>query len=375
MKDISKSSKTAQLNIGNLLTELRKGNIIGMDAADSAEIEQIMQKSKELYVKQHHKRAITYIEKRGRWKTRIGNPRKDIERTSRDALIDLLYKYYNDLEGESADLSTAFEWYIERKSLRGRLQSTLDRNRAVFLKYTPATLLKGPAADLNVDEIRDALNKKLDEMAECLKRKPKLPEFRCYLQILSGIYDLLLEKKIILFNPIVSIKAEDFCTRTDSSKKQADEKTFSPEQIKVLLKEAKAYRPNPRAFAVCASANSGLRAGELPCLKWSDIKDGYVHIYLQQRLLTNGNTRIGFETVDCTKNEKGVSRGGRRIPITEDMQILLDDIKKHQSSIGLQTDWVFCDDDGSPITKTSYELFLRRRCKKLVERKLISYAN
>jgi integrase len=133
----------------------------------------------------------------------------------------------------------------------------------------------------------------------------------------------------------------------------------------MLIAEERKYEPNPFAFGIEASANSGLRAAELPCLLWSDIRDGFIHVHLQQRLIESGTKRLGFEIIDTTKNEKGISRGGRQIPITSEMQRVLTAIHMYQEKMGLETDLIFCNGDGSMIEKTGYELYLRRHCKKL----------
>ena len=74
---------------------------------------------------------------------------------------------------------------------------------------------------------------------------------------------------------------------------------------------------------------TGMRAGELCALKWADIDDYYIHIHAQQ-LTGRGKGNTANFYADWTKDEKGISHGGRKFPITDNIAAILDDLKKNQ---------------------------------------------
>lgn len=116
---------------------------------------------------------------------------------------------------------------------------------------------------------------------------------------------------------------------------------------------------------VLLSIKTGLREGELPTLRWADIRDGWIHVHSQQRVLIENGKRQGFIEPPWTKDEKGESKGGRYVPIFPGLQEVLDYCKKWQEERGIESEFIFCDEEGKWIEKTSYELYLRRHCRSL----------
>lgn len=109
---------------------------------------------------------------------------------------------------------------------------------------------------------------------------------------------------------------------------------------------------------------TGMRAGELCALKWTDIDDYYIHIHAQQ-LTGRGKGNTANFYVDWTKDEKGISRGGRQFPITDDITAILDDLKKNQLEKNIVSDYVFCKLNGDWIKIGSYHAWLREFMKSI----------
>ena len=75
-------------------------------------------------------------------------------------------------------------------------------------------------------------------------------------------------------------------------------------------------------------AEIGCRPGELCAIRWKDIKtpsgnqeSPSLHIHAQ--IKENGSEKKRYEYVPVTKNEKGISRGGRYFPLTQKMMDIL----------------------------------------------------
>ena len=127
------------------------------------------------------------------------------------------------------------------------------------------------------------------------------------------------------------------------------------------IKELKYHTPSP--LMTLLARYTGMRAGELPVLRWSDIvtdRDGvrYIHIHRQQSKV-NGST---FEELPFTKDERSNPHGGRYFPVTDQIQQVLDLI---QERIPMCEKGYLFHLNGVPISKDSYEQNLSRRCKRL----------
>ena len=112
------------------------------------------------------------------------------------------------------------------------------------------------------------------------------------------------------------------------------------------------------------SSETGLREGEIPSLKWSDITDKAIHIHSQQNDEYRDGKKVYYYN-PTTKNEKGVSHNGRFIPITNEIRNILDELKAKQDALGIESEWVFCKENGEWITTVSYYESLYKVCKKL----------
>ena len=185
----------------DMLLEALKNDNIEFDAATSAEIERIMRnKQKERFVLQRHKRAITHLEKRGRWKTRVGNPRRDVERTTYEALIDYLYDYYrSDTDTLPGDytLNRALTLYCDLKQDRGRDQATIERNRYLYYKFTEPGYQKIRCREVDQDQFVKMLNRAIIANEKKRGKKVKIREVKDYLQLMKAIFNMLLDRGFV----------------------------------------------------------------------------------------------------------------------------------------------------------------------------------
>ena len=82
-----------------------------------------------------------------------------------------------------------------------------------------------------------------------------------------------------------------------------------------------------------------MRSGEVTALKWSDIKDGKIHVQreeVEDYLLNEESKPIpnGFKILPHTKSEAG----DRWIPLTSRAWFVLDTVKKHNDERGWYDD-------------------------------------
>lgn len=87
------------------------------------------------------------------------------------------------------------------------------------------------------------------------------------------------------------------------------------------------------------SSETGVREGEIPSLKWSDIKGNAIHIHSQQNDEKRDGVKVYYYN-PTTKNEKGVSNNGRFIPLTNRIREILDELKAKQKALGIHSECV-----------------------------------
>ena len=115
-----------------------------------------------------------------------------------------------------------------------------------------------------------------------------------------------------------SIDKNDFKRSCLIKSRCAEDNTLSLADIHRLETALVKEKNNPLAFAGRISIWSGMRGGEIPALRWSDYdsEKNYLHIHRQQLWDEDEQgKRIRLIDVDWTKNEKGIPRGGRLIPV------------------------------------------------------------
>ena len=118
--------------------------------------------------------------------------------------------------------------------------------------------------------------------------------------------------------------------------------------------------------AILFSIETGCRIAEICSLKWSDVGDRFIHIHTQLLSEYDEEQRCDkYYLVNYTKNEKGISRGGRFFPLNSEIRIILNRLKKAQDSLGINSEFVFCDINGNWMTTCAYSNVLYRLCKSL----------
>ena len=152
---------------------------------------------------------------------------------------------------------------------------------------------------------------------------------------------------------------------------------LSPEEIEIIKAEVRrriehghgnvidGYYIN--GYITLIAINTGMRVAELCALKWADIDltEGIIHIHAQQLVRKNENGEKEFYYEDSTKEEKRVSNGGREFPVMGEIEAILTELKALQKSLGIESEFVFCNKDGSWVKTNKYTAYLQRMLKSL----------
>ena len=141
-------------------------------------------------------------------------------------------------------------------------------------------------------------------------------------------------------------------------------KNLIKEEVRSRFKQKKYNGYFINGYAILLAIETGMRAGELSSLKWTDLKSNYIHIHSQQ-LSKRRKGGKEYYYADWTKNEKGIPMGGRRFPLTQTIRDLLTELKELQTEKGIVSDYVFYHENGEWIKTDAYTTCLRRLLRSL----------
>lgn len=323
---------------------------------------------KEEFVKKHHKNQITeiVIQKNGNpktvYQTHMGAQRPRC--STREALIEKLYDYYME-ESKKPQLTKysfeeVFEAALKNKILEEDLKEKTVRDcRATYKAFIDE--------DFALQDIRKITSSDLKVFLQRIvkEKKPTTKRFLKLKSLLNLVFLFALEHGVISQNPVPSSN-KSFVKNCAVTCRNPEDKAFQPEDVKLiqeyLWKRVQKLPYDVNGYAILFSSYTGMREGEIPALKWDDVKENYIHIHAQLNdEMRNGKKCYYYNP--STKNEKGISRDGRKFPITSEMRKILDALMDKQQRLGINSEWVFAKKDGSWTTTVAYYESLYKVCK------------
>ena len=304
----------------------------------------------------------------GYWQTKTKGGKllkaKDIE-----SLYSKLYAYYY---GDSYTTCTIGKVFVlaldEKKRCENPSEETVRRYKNDFNNYISAEL-----ADKDIVQVKD---NDLKAYTQQLVTRIKMTRhsYLAFKGLLNLIFNYAMMHEIIARNPVGSINNSVYLKSCDTRKKTAKESTFSEQEIDSILSELERRESLPRyedcfgyAFAIRFSILTGARVGEISALQWRDIDwmDETIHIHTQQVMRHDEDGHVIYIRVNHTKNERGISHGGRQFPLTEDLKDLLREAKAKQEELNISSDYIFTHANGEWLDKSEYTKYVRNLCKKL----------
>lgn len=343
-------------------------HIISLDDLVSLDMEGIMNK----ILDSVHKYSITKT-KDGRWTTRIkdyskANGLRMIRRNSKQDLYDYLIKHYGITKTTTISFKDLFYEWVEYKKLfiqksnKGMSETTITR----YQKDMELHVLYLDFAKTPVDEITPILltetfikvitinknNSKTKAKSETMKEA----YFKNLFGYFNGIFQFAVLKDYLEYSPMTKVDKRmllTFCTPNEI--KEDEERILNEEEIILLnksldnhIKKHPLYMPS---YAIKLALLTGMRVGEISALQWQSIRNNYIYIDYSEHIIkyTDKPQEV---IIGAPKNRKH-----RKIPITKEIQSLLDEIKELNAS---QT-FLFVNKDGNRHTGHDLACALDRR--------------
>ena len=367
-KKVLKSLENQRFSV---TSELKCGIINVDDAANEYDMISLKEKQiKEKMVLAVHitaeglPRKIVYQESKDLWYTQLEG-KKRVYAKSEDALIDKLFVFYG-LTIEDYSLKGIFDLALEEKrATNNSNEYTIERYEYDFKRYIKNSFYKKDIRKITKSDIKKYTQDLVNEL------HPTKKSFFQYKSVLNLIFEYALEFDIIDVNPLLGIRNAAYYKSCNTVKKQSEEKILSQDEIELVKDTVRKYMGYKvyngyfiNGYAILFSIETGVRAAEIPALKWEDISDTNIHIHAQQ-LSKKAEGGKEYYYAPWTKNEKGVSSGGRYFPLTNSLRALLTELKLLQKRLNIKSEYIFCHEDGEWIKTDAYETCLRRMLKSL----------
>jgi len=237
-----------------------------------------------------------------------------------------------------------------KKSCLNRSDKTIYDDKILF-RQVSKKLLEENINEITDDEVQRFI------VSTLLPKTPKPALLKRLLQLLRAVFDYAVRKKLCYDNPLKYIVAQDYYKYCNQKVKTDEEKAFSSEELTKLSNDAENHLDNPRVLMALLAQETGMRVGELTALHKEDIDDRFIHVNRQQ--IKDGNE---IKEVPYTKDERLHPHNGRYIPLTEEAKRIIN----LANNISGESLYLFHDSNNPDmVTKDSYILNLRRRCRRL----------
>lgn len=293
---------------------------------------------------------------------------KQLTSVSQEGLLDAMMEHYG-LSLASPLVKEIFTRAIEKYEHKHP-----DANRTVInLKYDYKRFIEKDFATKDIRKI--TLDWLEDYTLSFLKSKNvKVSALRAYKTLLNLIFEHAIFEGFIVENVAKGVKLKDYaryCDQSLSHRKSEDVLLSNNEEQQILdfmyqkiEKGCTTYGYAPYAFMTLLHTQLGCRPDELICIKWSDIDFERKNVYIERQQLEKRNPRL-FVVVEYTKNERGVSKGGRIVPLSNSAIELLELLKEAKNRENIFSDWLFSDREGNVLRKSNYCDFVRESCIKI----------
>lgn len=311
-----------------------------------------------------------------------GDTKKYFTSKSLDVLKDKVYDFI--ISGcelsEASTMKEVFEKvcdnklrYIKDEEKILSCKETIKRNRQQYDRFISGTFVE----NIMVSEIT---KKDLENLTELnLKKydlKPKA--FKSYRGLLKSIFKLAYEEYIIQDNVYERVDFDKFknmlVSETDIRKR-----SHSPDEVDAIICYLKSLETTDRkmvkdyeayhgyisihtilcCFALELQIECGMRRGEVPPLRWDDVKKDCLHINKMLQFQSDTNT---CQIVHHTKNYKN-----RIFPMTDNLKDILNRLRDFHKEYSITSEFLFPDereDSGCINIRAVYRIY-QKSCKHL----------
>ena len=285
-----------------------------------------------------------------------------------DGLKEKVYKIETaKLDSKRRTFKEVFEALCEDKlqlSFNERKYSTLNtirNNKLDYKRYIENTNIE----KMYIDEISD------QDIDKCIifnaKRYTLLESsFKRLICLFSSVFKFAVQKKLIIQNPWNQINLKRY-QKVYNPPIPIEERAHSNKEIDQIvnyLHDSQKKKPTYfAAFALELQIMMGCRRGEIPPLRWSDLKNNEISICREQ-ITVKKSDKIDKEFDKIVEHTK--TDAIRRFPITAEMDNLFHELKSIHEENNIKSEFLFPADtpEGCIRNQRIYHCY-KQACKKL----------
>ena len=313
----------------------------GNDKIDLADIEAIREMRERKRLLEQHEYKIW--ERGGIFYTYLPDPTKDrgkrlCKRTSEEALEDAIVKFYKDYLEDPTIRDVFTEWNDKRLESGNIAEATHLRNEYCFDRHFK-TFGNRKIQKVSPIEFQDFLE------AQIIEHELSPRGFSNLKSIVRGFLKRAKKKGLVSFNVDEMLNDMDVTERSFKRKRKDDsEEVFYDDEIEKIIKYVK-ENPKPNNLAVGLMFATGMRVGEVVCLKHSDFNGMTVKV---ERSETCYKVKKG-EFARVVQDHPKTDAGFRTIIIPDSYKWLVDKLK----TCNPFGEWLFLKRDGKTRCNTN----------------------
>lgn len=319
---------------------------------------------RDLILKKHTARIWQGTGKDTRWKTHVPPNHKVVAKKSKEELLDYLVEYYLEQKPQNpCTLEELYPEWLDYKSLHTDASTTIRRLDDDWRRFYQGTdIVKVPVGEMT--------KLQLDIWAHQLVKDNHLTKKQYYnmVTIMKQVLLYAVDKGLIAESPFKDVKVSSKLFQYVPKKKSETQVFLLEEQEKIIKEAYKDYdnRMETSALAIILAFATGMRAGEIVALKYSDVEGNSLHVQRMEVKVHRKNTdgtwgKRGYDVVDHTKSPAGM----RKIYLTKEARAVLKTIQASNYRQGYvdAEGYMFLNKNGR-IHESSLDRKLRTLCRR-----------
>lgn len=296
-----KNDITIELNENDLLQYAISHGIINMSSIQ----DEIIMTKKQEYINRHNFKI--WQGNNNKWYTYLPDPfsqnnRKLIKRSTKEAIYDAIVEYYDSFDKKVSIKDVFYEWAKEKLYIFGEIsKQTYDRYETDFYRFFENTKL------YNI-EFSAITENMLETFIKTTIKEKKLTSkgWGNLRTLIKGIFKY--GKK----HNMTQISIYEFLGNLEISPntfrkvyKEPSEEVFSEHEIEQIEQYINEHEISMISLGILFAFRTGLRAGEIAALKYSDLDGDLLEVKRTEIRYKNEDGRYVFDVRERTKGKKG----------------------------------------------------------------------
>lgn len=338
-----------------------------------------VKKQKELLMKTKREKILETFPMRiweasnGTWKAHVPDDTKDrgrkvIQGKNRENLENnILDDYYKRFDDRLVFSNYFANWLINHKS-KEVAPATIQRMFTDYNKFIKNTSLdKAKITCIKTLDIKNFFNEIINKTPMTRKNVNNIKT------IFTGVFSHAIDTEDISNNPMYNLKIENSNIIAEKQK-EAETEVFNTEELDLLLEYMYNHytEHNPTvSLAILLNFQLGLRVGELVSLKKADInfKSHTIKIDRTERSYRPLSLKDGEIMANKTVHDviDGYTKkdSNRTLELSDEAEAIICETLRLQEKAGIQSEYLFADEDGNNIIRQRINDCLRYYCKQI----------